>query len=59
MLHKYFEEKWIIYLKIMIFFVYVDDILVLSNDIQSHLRHLNTFEDLCITNGLALSEKKT
>lgn len=40
-------------------FVYVDDILVLSNDIESHLRHLDTFADLCIKNGLALSEKKS
>lgn len=40
-------------------FVYVDDILVLLNYIESHLRHLNTFENLCIKNGLALSEKNT
>lgn len=40
-------------------FVYVDDILILSDDIQSHLQHLDIFADLCIKKGLALSEKKS
>lgn len=40
-------------------FVYIDDILILSDDISSHLKHLDIFVDLCIKNGLALSEKKT
>jgi len=40
-------------------FVYIDDILILSNDVNSHLKHLDTFADLCIKHGLALSKKKT
>lgn len=40
-------------------FVYIDDILVLSNDISSHIQHLEIFINLCIKHGLALSEKKT
>ncbi|KAJ9536290.1 hypothetical protein OSB04_un000538 [Centaurea solstitialis] len=40
-------------------FVYVDDILILSDNIESHLKHLDIFIELCIKNGLALSEKKT
>lgn len=40
-------------------FVYVDDILVLSDDLQSHLKHLDIFADLCIKHGLALSERKS
>lgn len=40
-------------------FVYVDDVLILSDNIESHLKHLDIFIELCIKNGLALSEKKT
>jgi hypothetical protein len=39
-------------------FVYVDDILILSDSVTDHLKHLNIFADLCYTHGLALSEKK-
>ena len=40
-------------------FVYIDDILILSDDINSHLKHLDIFTDLCMKHGLALSERKT
>ena len=38
--------------------VYVDDILITSNNIAQHIIHLNTFADVCIQHGLALLEKK-
>ena len=40
-------------------FVYIDDILILSDDINMHLKHLEIFTDLCLKHGLALSERKT
>jgi hypothetical protein len=39
-------------------FVYVYDVLVLSNNLNEHLKFLNVFADLCLEHGLALSEKK-
>lgn len=40
-------------------FVYIDDVLILSNDINSHIKHLDIFANLCLQNGLALSDKKS
>ncbi|KAL5823489.1 hypothetical protein ACOSQ4_021389 [Xanthoceras sorbifolium] len=40
-------------------FVYVDDILVLSDNMNTYLKHLDIFINLCLQNGLALSEKKS
>ena len=55
-----FQRKMdIIFKEYDFIFVYIDDILVLSDDIGTHLKHLDIFVDLCIKNGLALSEKKT
>ena len=39
--------------------VYVDDMLISSNDKDQHLEHLNTFADLCIAHGIGLSKKKS
>jgi uncharacterized membrane protein len=39
-------------------FVYIDDVLVLSQNLQEHLDHLNKFADLCLEDGLALSKRK-
>ena len=38
--------------------VYVDDMLISSNDKEQHLEHLNIFVDLCITHGIVLFKKK-
>ena len=39
--------------------VYVDDMLISSNDKEQHFEHLNIFVDLCITHGIGLSKKKS
>jgi hypothetical protein len=39
-------------------FVYIDDILILSDSVSEHLKHLEIFVDLCQKHGLALSQKK-
>ena len=39
--------------------IYVDDILISSNDKEQHLEHMNIFVDLCITHGIGLSQKKS
>ena len=39
--------------------VYVDDMLIFSKSIDQHLKHLEKFIDLCISNGIGLSKKKT
>ena len=40
--------------------VYVDDMLISSKIyINQHLKHLEKFIDLCISNGIGLSKKKT
>ena len=60
MLHRYFEKKMDNFFKDYDFiFVYIDDILILSDDITSHLQHLDIFIDLCIQHGLGLSKKKS
>jgi len=38
--------------------VYIDDILVHSQDLESHLKHLQVFLEEGKTHGLVLSEKK-
>ena len=38
--------------------VYVDDILITSDNIVQHSIHLNTFAGLCLKHRLALSEKR-
>lgn len=43
----YFKEKTNSIFKYYEFiFVYVDDVLILSNDIESHLKHLHIFIEL-------------
>ena len=39
--------------------IYVDDMLISSNDKEQHLEHLNIFVDLCITHGIWISKKKS
>ena len=39
--------------------VYVDDMLISSKNIDQHLIYLEKFIDLCISNGIDLSKKKT
>ena len=38
--------------------VYIDDILICSNNEKDHENHLNTFITLCKEHGIVLSEKK-
>ena len=38
--------------------VYVDDMLISSENEKQHLQNLNTFVDLCITHEIGLSKKK-
>ena len=38
--------------------VFVDDILIYSKKIQDHLRHLQSFYELCFKHGLVLLESK-
>ena len=38
--------------------VYVDDMLISSSTKEQHLKHLNTFIDLCQTHGIGLWKKK-
>ena len=39
--------------------VYVDDMLIFSKNLDQHLKHLEKFIDLCISNGIGFSRKKT
>ena len=39
--------------------VYVDDMLISSQSQEQHLKHLDIFIDLCKTNGIGLSKKKS
>ena len=39
--------------------VYVDDMLISSKTKEQHLKHLDTFIDLCKTHGIGLSKKKS
>jgi hypothetical protein len=39
-------------------FVYINDVLILSDSVSEHLKHLEIFVDLCQQHGLALSQKK-
>ena len=39
--------------------VYVDDMLISSKSQEQHLKHLDMFIDLCKTNGIGLSKKKS
>ena len=57
---KYSKEKCMIYLKKYDFIhVYVDDMLISSKYIDQHVKHLEKFINLCISNGIGLSKKKT
>lgn len=38
--------------------VYIDDVLIFSEDIESHFKHLNTFLKIIKHNGLVVSSKK-
>ena len=38
--------------------VYIDDILVFSQNIDQHFKHLNTFINIAIKNGIVISTKK-
>ena len=40
-------------------FAYIDDILILSDDITMLLQHLNIFIDLFLQHGFGLSKKKS
>ena len=39
-------------------FVYIDDILIASKNVNEHIKHLEIFSEICQREGLALSEKK-
>jgi hypothetical protein len=39
-------------------FVYIDDVLVLYQNLQEHFIYLNKFSNLCLENGFTLSERK-
>ena len=39
-------------------FVYIDDILIASKNMNEHIRHLEIFFEICHREGLVLSEKK-
>ena len=39
--------------------IYVDDMLISSKTKEQHLKHLDTFIDLCKTHGIGLSKKKS
>lgn len=41
-----------------IIIVYIDDVLIFSNFIEQHFKHLQTFLNLVIRNGLVLSKMK-
>ena len=38
---------------------YVDDMLISLENEKQHLKHLNTFVDLCITHRIGFSKKKS
>ena len=38
--------------------VYIDDVLIYSNSIEEHWKHLNSFVKIVKTNGLVLSPSK-
>ena len=38
--------------------VYIDDVLIFSENIDSHFKHLNTFFNIVKNNGLVVSAKK-
>ena len=38
--------------------VFIDDILICSKSLQEHLKHLQSFYELCFKHGLVLSERK-
>ena len=56
---KSFKEKWMIYLKNNFIHVYVDDMLISSENEIQHLKHLNICIDLCTIHGIGLSKKKS
>ena len=40
------------------FIIYIDDILICSNNEKDHENHLNTFITLCKEHGIVISKKK-
>lgn len=38
--------------------VYIDDILICSKTYEEHLKHLKEFSEICLKNGIVLSQKK-
>ena len=60
MLLKYSKQKMdYIFKKYDFIHVYVDDMLISSKIIDQHLKHLEKFINLCISNGIGLSKQKT
>ena len=39
--------------------VYLDDVLIFSDSVEQHLKHLKIFKELIKRNGLVISAKKT
>jgi len=55
----FFNEKWILSLTLLTFIVvYIDDILIFSDNITHHLQHLSQFFAICEKEGLILSKNK-
>ena len=38
--------------------VYGNDVLIANDNIAQHIIHMNTFANLCLQHGLAITEKK-
>ena len=56
MLLKSSKEKWMTYLKNLILYMFM---LIFLKNLDQHLKHLEKFIDLCISNEIGLSRKKT
>ena len=57
---RFFNERWIIYLEIMILYMYMLMICLYPQKMkEQHLKHLDIFIDLCQTHGIGLSKKKS
>ena len=38
--------------------IYIDDVLIFSNSIEHHFKHLETFQNFVRENGLVVSDRK-